>query len=147
MIFVKADFPVDEIHAPMLMGMLFREVHAIFENEDWDDLRQSHFRVISAVPEHGVSITELGERVRMTKQGCGQFVAHLVDTGHLATEQDPTDRRARVVRRTQLGEHVLEAVRDRNLRIEQDWAEQVGQERYQIFRTVLEELALERLPD
>ncbi len=147
MIFVKADFPVDEIHAPMLMGMLFREVHAIFENEDWDDLRQSHFRVISAVPEQGVSITELGERVRMTKQGCGQFVAHLVDTGHLATDTDPSDRRVRVVRRTQLGQQMLDAVRDRNTRIEQDWAEQVGQERYQIFRAVLEELALGRLPD
>ncbi len=147
MIFVKADFPVDEIHAPMLMGLLFREVHAIFATEDWDDLRQSHFRVMSAVPDHGVSITELGERVRMTKQGCGQFVTHLVETGHLATEKDPTDRRVRVVRRTPLGQQVLNAVLDRNLRIEHDWAGQVGQERYQVFRKVLEELALGRLPD
>lgn len=147
MIFVKGDFPVAQTHAPMLMGLLFREVHAIFETEDWGGLRQSHFRVISAVPEHGVSITELGERVRMTKQGCGQFVTHLVHTGHLATKPAPSDRRVRVVHRTPLGQQVLDAVRDRNLRIEQDWAEQVGQERYQIFREVLEELALGRLPD
>lgn len=147
MIFVKADFPVEQTHAPMLMGLLFREVHAIFATEDWDDLRHSHFRVMSAVPDQGVSVTELAERVRMTKQGCGQFVTHLVKTGHLATEPTPSDRRLRIVRRTPLGEQVLDAVLVRNLRIEQGWAEQVGPERYQVFREVLEELALGRLPD
>lgn len=147
MTFVKTDFPVDQIHAPMLMGLLFREVHAVFATEDWDDLRQSHFRVLSAVPDQGVSVTELGERVRMTKQGCGQFVTQLVETGHLATDQDPTDRRVRLVRRTPLGQQALDAARDRYLRMEQVWAEQVGQERYQVFRHVLEELALGRLAD
>lgn len=147
MTFVKAEFPVEQTHAPMLMGLLFRQVHATFATEDWDDLRQSHFRVMSAVPDNGVSITELGERVRMTKQGCGQFVTHLVETGHLATEPDPSDRRVRLVRRTPLGQQVLDAVLDRNLRIERGWAEQVGQERYRVFRGVLEELALGPLPD
>jgi len=86
MTLVKAEFPATQTHAPMLMGLLLRQVRAIFATEDWDELRQSHFRVMFAVPEQGVSITELGERVGMTKQGCGQFVTHLVETGHLATE-------------------------------------------------------------
>ncbi len=147
MTFVKAEFPVTQTHVSMLMGLLFRQVRAIFAAEDWDDLRQSHFRVMSAVPEQGVSITELGERVGMTKQGCGQFVTHLVGTGHLATEPDPADRRVRIVRRTPLGAQMLDAVRERNLRIEQVWAEQVGHERYRVFRDVLQELALGSLPE
>lgn len=147
MTFVKAEFPATQTHAPMLMGLLFRQVHAIFATEDWDGLRQSHFRVMSAVPEQGVSITELGERVRMTKQGCGQFVTQLTETGHLATELDLADRRVRIVRRTPLGQQVLDAVRERYLRIEQVWAEQVGRERYDIFRGVLEDLALGCLPE
>ncbi|MBG0740108.1 winged helix-turn-helix transcriptional regulator [Paeniglutamicibacter antarcticus] len=145
--YVKADFPVDQIHTPMLMGLLFRQVHAIFATEDWNGLRQSHFRVISSVPEHGVTITELGERVGMTKQGCGQFVAQLVRTGHLTSDRDPSDRRVRLVHRTPLGQQVIDAVLARNLRIEQDWAGRVGQERYRTFRGVLEELALGSLPD
>jgi len=56
---------------------------------------------------------ELGERVGMTKQGCGQFVTHLVETGHLATEPDPSDRRVRIVRRTPLGQKLLDAVLER----------------------------------
>jgi DNA-binding MarR family transcriptional regulator len=147
MTFVKAEFPATQTHAPLLMGLLLQQVRAIFATEDWDQLRQSHFRVMSSVPEQGVSITELGERVGMTKQGCGQFVAHLVTTGHLTTEANPTDRRVRLVRRTPLGQRVLEAVRERNLRIEQVWAEHVGPDRYRAFRGVLEELALHGLPD
>lgn len=147
MTFVKSEFPLEETHAPMLMGLLFREVQGIYATEDWDGLRQSHFRVMSAVPDRGVCITELGERIGMTKQGCGQFVTYLIETGHLVTEPDPSDRRLRIVRRTPLGQHVLNAVRDRNLRIELTWAEQVGQEKYGIFRSVLEELALGTLAE
>jgi DNA-binding MarR family transcriptional regulator len=83
----------------------------------------------------------------MTKQGCGQFVTYLVETGHLTTEDDPSDGRVRLVRRTPLGRQVLEAVRQRNLRIEHDWAHVVGPDRYRVFRGVLEELALGTLPD
>jgi DNA-binding MarR family transcriptional regulator len=145
MTFVKAEFGPDQTHVPLLMGLLFREVHQIFDSEDWGGLRQSHFRVVSSVPDGGVSITELAERVRMTKQGCGQFVTQLVETGHLTVEADPDDRRVRRVRRTAKGRRLLEAVRKRNLRIEQDWSDAVGERRYRVFRQVLEELALDSL--
>lgn len=71
MTFVKAEFPLEETHAPLLMGLLFRQVHTIFDQEDWGGLRQSHFRVISSVPSGGVSITELGERLGMTNRVAG----------------------------------------------------------------------------
>ena len=146
MTYVKAEFPADQTHVPLLMGLLFRHIHQVFDAEDWDGLRQSHFRVMSSVPDDGISITELAERVRMTKQGCGQFVTQLAGSGHLVVEADPTDRRVRRVRRTAKGRRTLEAVRDRNLLIEREWAEQVGEERYRVFRGVLEELALASLP-
>lgn len=145
MTFVKAEFGPDQTHVPMLMGLLFRQVHHIFDGEDWDGLRQSHFRVVSSVPDGGVSITELAERVQMTKQGCGQFVTQLVETGHLAVEPDPDDRRVRRVLRTAKGRRLLAAVRKRNLLIEKDWTDVVGERRYRVFREVLEELALDSL--
>ena len=51
------------------------------------------------------------------------------------------------MRRTPLGQQILDAVRERNLRIEQVWAQQVGPEHYRIFRGVLQELALAGLPE
>jgi DNA-binding MarR family transcriptional regulator len=139
---VNQGIPDDEVHVSLLMGLLFQQVHQAFDGEDWGGLRQSHFRVVASVPAEGVNVTELAERVRMTKQGVGQFVTHLVGTGHLAESQDPTDRRVRLVTRTDRGDRLVASVRDRNLRIEQDWAQQVGESRYREFRAVLEHLAL-----
>ena len=118
-------------------------VSEVFGSEDWGGLRQSHFRVISAVPAEGISVTELGERVGMTKQGCGQFVSGLVDSGHLLVEQHATDRRVRLVRRTPKGERTSAAVTSRMLALEDAWAARVGERRYRTFRRVLDELVSE----
>jgi DNA-binding MarR family transcriptional regulator len=147
MTLVKGDFPADRVHAPLLMGLLFRQVRDEFLDEDWGGLRQSHFRLLSLVPDAGVSITELGERVGMTKQGCGQFVTQLAESGHLRVVTPAIDRRGRVVRRTRRADRVLAAVRSRNLAIEEEWAERVGADRYAVFRAVLDELALGGLPE
>ena len=131
-------YPEEELHASLLMGLLFRQVRAVFAAEDWSGLRQSHFRVISSVPPEGISVTDLGERLAMSKQGCGQFVTSLVDSGHLRVEQGETDRRVRWVRRTPKGNRTLTRVTARMLEIEEDWAERVGERRYRTFRRVLE---------
>src|SRR5680860_7311 len=105
-------FPAEELHVPLLMGLLFREVRDVYAAEDWGGLRQSHFRVVSSVPPEGISVTDLGERVGMTKQGCGQFVASLVESGHLRVHQDSTDRRVRLpfgVRRTRRTQRSVES--------------------------------------
>ncbi|HEY5117349.1 MAG TPA: MarR family winged helix-turn-helix transcriptional regulator [Nakamurella sp.] len=139
---VKGFVPRTEWHAALLMGLMLRQVHEVFAAEDWKGLRQSHFRVISSVPPEGITITELGDRVGMTKQGCGQFVTQLVQSGHLRVQHSPADRRTRIVHRTATGSRTIAAVTARNLRLEQDWAERVGPERYRVFREVLEELAM-----
>jgi DNA-binding MarR family transcriptional regulator len=139
---VKAVPRAEEIQAPLLMGLLLRQVAGVFASEDWGGLRQSHVRVISSVPDEGVSVTELAERVGMTKQGCGQFVTQLVESGHLRVARDRGDRRIRVVRRTARGERFIATVTARVLELEHDWADQVGERRYRTFRKVLEELAL-----
>jgi DNA-binding MarR family transcriptional regulator len=132
---VKAEYPREEWHAPLLMGVLLREVSGVFADEEWDGLRQSHFRVITSVPAEGISVTELGERVGMSKQGCGQFVTALVESGHLRVAADPRDKRVRLVRRTAKGNRTIAAVTQRMLTIEDEWADRVGR------RRLLEELA------
>src|SRR5688500_10624679 len=126
--------PAEELHVPLLMGLLFREVSTVLDSPEWNGLRQSHVRVVSGVPAEGISITELGERVGTTKQGCGQFVRGLVQRGLLAIDRDPEDRRVRVVRRTPLGEQTIAAVTRRMLEVEAEWAGRVGERRYRTFR-------------
>jgi DNA-binding MarR family transcriptional regulator len=140
---VKQVVPTEEIQVALLMGLLFREVSGIFASEDWGGLRQSHMRTISCVPTEGISITELAQRLGMTKQGCGQFVRGLEERGLLRVQEDPDDKRVRVVRRTPKGTRTMAAVTKRMLQIEDDWADLVGERRYRTFRRVLEELALQ----
>ncbi len=130
-----------ELHAPLLMGLVLRGMAAVYAAEAWGGLRQSHARVVTCVPPEGINVTALAERVGMTKQGCGQFVASLAESGHLEVSPDPADRRVRLVRRTPAGEAFVAAVTARMLEIEQTWAEQVGAERYAAFRAVLAEIA------
>ena len=131
----------EDQHAPLLLGFMLQKAREAFATEDWNGLRQSHFRVLVSVPSAGISITELAERVGMTKQGCGQFVSQLVDGGYLAIERDPADRRIRIVVRTDAGHRMARDVRARNLRIEQEWEQIVGPTRYAAFRRVLQDLA------
>lgn len=140
MVFVK-DVPEAERHVAMLLGSLFEQTRRPFLTEEWGGLRPSHFRVIASVPQDGVSVTDLADRVGMTKQGCGQFVTQLVETGHLVTEPGPVDRRVRLVRRTARGQDTVTAVAARLAAVEQRWADAVGADRYRAFREVLVELA------
>jgi DNA-binding MarR family transcriptional regulator len=131
---------VGEPHVAQLMGALMQEIRSTFAAEDWGGLRQSHFRLLSNVPPDGIRITDLGERLGMTKQASGQFVSALIDTGHLAARPDPHDGRARVVVRTALGDQAVRAFDARILRLERAWAKVVGPARYADFRRVLQEL-------
>ena len=133
-----------ELHVPQMVGKLMFEVRDMFATEDWDGLRQTHFRIIANVPHGGISVTELAQELRMSKQACGQFVTQLAATGHLAIRADATDRRVRVVVRTPLGDRALKAANARIRRIERDWARRVGADRYATFREVLEELSTGR---
>jgi DNA-binding MarR family transcriptional regulator len=129
-----------EPHVAALMGGLMQEIRDTFMAEDWNGLRQSHFRLLSNVPRDGIRITDLGDRLNMTKQASGQFVAALIDTGHLEARTDPRDGRVRVVVRTPLGDRTVKAVNARILRIEREWAKVVGPRRYADFRRVLQDL-------
>ncbi|MCW2798312.1 MarR family winged helix-turn-helix transcriptional regulator [Nocardioides sp.] len=141
MTFVKADVPADEQHVAMELGLLFDQIRQVLGNEEWGGLRPSHLRVMGFVPPAGTSITELAVQVGMTKQGCGQFVSQLVDTGHLVVEPDPDDGRVRLVRRTPAGDSATRHLAARLAQVERGWAAQVGDRRYRTFRRVLDELA------
>lgn len=132
----------DERHVLQALGQIMDEFRQLILRTSDVRLRPSQFRVIGSVPANGgITITELAERVGMTKQGIGQFVAQLAQDGFLTSSTDPDDRRVRVVRRTPLGDeanhHLALVLRE----LEGEWAERVGPRRYRVFRAVLDEIA------
>lgn len=133
----------EEDHILVHLASLMNQARELVEaSQRRDHLRPSQFRVIGWVPYDGtVTVTELAERVGMTKQAIGQFVTELVRTGHLVTEEDPHDRRLRVVRRTERGNEVTMELAKMLESLELRWSEAIGSRRYQQFRSALEDIA------
>jgi DNA-binding MarR family transcriptional regulator len=126
---------------PELMAGLFGRIRAELSDGTMGDLRMSHVRVLAAVPQEGINVTELARRAGMTKQGCGQFVTQLAGTGHLSTSPDPADGRVRLVFRTATGDRFTRDVYAALGRIEGEFAAQVGRRRFATFKKVMAELA------
>ena len=132
----------DERHIIKVLGLLFEQARQVILGDGPDGLRPSQFRVIDAVPpDRGITVSELAERVGMTKQGIGQFVTQLTQAGYLVTEASAEDRRMRIVRRTRLGSETTQQLAGSLRELEHHWAARVGQRRYREFRAILDEIA------
>ncbi|HYN65924.1 MAG TPA: MarR family winged helix-turn-helix transcriptional regulator, partial [Ornithinibacter sp.] len=125
----------------MRLGELMAAVRSTFVEHEWGGLRPSHVRVLSAVPDGGCTVTTLAGLVGMTKQGCGQFVTVLVESGHLAESRASPDRRVRWVTRTARGDATLIRFAAVMATLEERWRDAVGSRRYAVFRAVLDELS------
>ena len=130
-----------ERHVMIALGLLMEQARELVINDPAIALRPSQLRVVGMVPEEGITVTDLADRVGMTKQGIGQFVGQLVDDGYLTAEVHPEDRRIRVVRRTPLGEQASRQLGRVLADLETRWAQRIGTHNYRKFRAVLDQLA------
>lgn len=135
-----------ELHIAAALGRVFDRIRRDLVHTSPDGLRPSHFRLLEAIPRLGITSTDLAPVLGMTKQAVGQFVTQLVATGHVEVHEDGADRRRRLVRRTPRGDRTVQELRRQMGQLEQQWAQAVGSERYRQFRSVLEELASDRVP-
>jgi DNA-binding MarR family transcriptional regulator len=116
---------------------------AIFDDLDaagFDDVRRAHGRVFEAIDPKGSRVTDMAERVRMTKQAMGQLVDHLEDGGYVTREPDPDDGRAKLVVLTKKGERVARTAIAATDRLERTWSRHLGAQRAREFRRALEEI-------
>jgi DNA-binding MarR family transcriptional regulator len=108
--------------------------------------RGSHGRILQLLPPEGARPTELAEGGWVTKQAIGQRVRELEDLDLVRTDPDPADGRAVIVRRTPAGDEVDQRLQAAIAQLEQSWARQVGEDRYAVFRAVLDELGAAHAP-
>ncbi len=93
------------------------------------DIREGYGCVFGFIDmEHGSRLTELADRSGLTKQAVGEAVAELERLGYLTRVPDPLDRRAKIIKLTEHGVDGCMTGRRLFAEIEQEWAEQVGEE-------------------
>ncbi|HEV7723180.1 MAG TPA: MarR family transcriptional regulator [Iamia sp.] len=104
--------------------------------------RARQMRALSLIPPGGASLTELAALLGMAKQSAAETVAALVEVGLVASEADPDDRRAVVLRPTPLGRQLALDVHAAILAVQDEWAAEVGPRRLATFLAVMDELGL-----
>lgn len=101
------------------------------------ELRASHRRLLSMVPEEGIRVSDLAIRAGMTAQALGEFARKLQTQGLLAFGRDPADGRVRILTLTPQGRRV-EREGDAAIRaMEADLRERLGGEEWQGLRSAL----------
>ena len=104
-------------------------------------LRPSQIRMLSLTPVDGMRVTDLAERVGMTKQALGEFANDLERQGLLETVRDPTDRRVRILRPTRRGRRAVEAAEAVIGEVEGRWRTRMGPRKWEQLRRLLAEAA------
>lgn len=100
-------------------------------------LRSSQIRMLSLTPAEGMRVTDLAERVGMTKQALGEFADGLERQGLLETVRDPADRRVRILRPTRRGRNAVAESERQIARIEQEWRDRLGPRKWDQLRGLL----------
>lgn len=107
----------------------------------FEDIRVAHGSVFRNISAQGSRITELAERAQMTKQSMAELVAYLHQRGYVDLEPDLGDRRSKLVKLTQRGQAVFDALAEASDGFEEECARAVGRSKWERFRALLAEVA------
>ena len=117
----------------LLMGAfrhLIDELHVDLAARGFPDARPGHGFALQAVGPHGVTVTELGRRLGVSKQAAAKTAVAMERLGYLTREPSPEDARAILLRRSDRGEAVLMASAEFFARQQAHWVAVIGLERF-----------------
>lgn len=139
---VKGD-PVLPDHLMSLLGQVLdafrRELFS--GGELPGGLRTSQLRLLSLTPADGMRVTDLAERVGMTKQALGEFANGLEELGLLESVRDPADRRVRILRPTARARRIVAAFEQQMALVEASWRNRLGPRKWEQLRRLLSQAA------
>ena len=85
--------------------------------------------------------TEIATRAGMSKQAVNDSLHHLEAHGYLLRAPHPHDGRARIVRLTDRGRALQDAIYAAGRQVEREWQEEIGEPEWGTFSRVLDRLA------
>jgi DNA-binding MarR family transcriptional regulator len=106
----------------------------------YTDLRMRHLALLEGMPREGGRITTLATQTGMTKQAMGELIDEIEASGYIERQNDPADRRARLIVFTPKGQRAYEQAFTILGEMESDYAGIVGADRYEEARVTLDQL-------
>ncbi|TQM30297.1 MarR family winged helix-turn-helix transcriptional regulator [Nocardia bhagyanarayanae] len=136
----------------ILLGLAYEqfvvELRASLTEHGFDDLGRSDGYVFRCLTKRPMNVSELAERLGITKQGAAQIVDDMQRRGYVERRPDPADGRAKLLYLTERGNAALAAARRYHRNREQRLAREFGPDALRTLRAVLGAVATEeRLAD
>ncbi|HET6865910.1 MAG TPA: MarR family winged helix-turn-helix transcriptional regulator [Solirubrobacteraceae bacterium] len=135
---------------PVLLAGAFRaiveDLHEQLADAGHPGARPIHGFALQAVGRDGVTVSELGRRLGVTKQAASKTVASLESLGYVHRVAHPEDQRAALVMRAARGDEMLALSAEIFGRIHAEIAERLGKAQLQALEAALDEIAGERGP-
>lgn len=137
-----------EPFGPPLIGALLRmpweavqeHMLARLHAEGFADFDPSYLTVFRFPSPQGDRPSELAARRRISKQALNHLLGQLERRGYLKRDADPEDGRSKRISLTPRGAKAVIIIRQAVTEMETVWAEQLGPERFNQLRTLLQEL-------
>jgi DNA-binding MarR family transcriptional regulator len=112
----------------------------------YTDLSRAHVLLFRWPTIDGLRPSELAARNQLSRQSINDLLSDLEKRGYLERTPDPTDGRARIVRLTERGWNLTQVISDMSFATESEWAQVIGESRYDEFRSALSELVAHTSP-
>jgi DNA-binding MarR family transcriptional regulator len=133
---------------PPLIGALLRmpweavqrRMLAALHEHGFDDLDAAHVNVFQYPGPEGARPSELAARLRISKQALNYLLGELERSGYLERRPDPDDLRSKRVALSPRGVSAVGVIREAVGELEVEWAQQLGEQRFDALRTLLREL-------
>ncbi len=135
---------------PLLLAGAFRaivdDLHDQLADAGHPAARPVHGFALQAVGRDGVTVSELGRRLGVTKQAAAKTVASLESLGYVHRVAHPQDQRAALVKRAALGDEMLALSAQIFGRIHAEIAELLGEAQLEALEAALGTIVSERTP-
>jgi DNA-binding MarR family transcriptional regulator len=109
----------------------------------YDDVNPAHVSLFRYPGLDGYRMTDIAQRMQITKQSVHELIGHLETLQYLVREPDPSNRRARLVRLTPKGRGLQHTIRAQAEEAERQVAAIVGQRRFDHLQEALAVLVRE----
>jgi DNA-binding MarR family transcriptional regulator len=131
---------------PLLLAGAFRALidalHVELAERGHPGARPVHGFALQAVGPDGVTVSELGRRLGVSKQAAAKTAASLERLDYVLREHHPTDARAVQLRRSPRGEELLAMSAEIFAQLRAGWARELGIERIRALEDDLERIAV-----
>jgi len=117
-----------------------RRMLAALHEHGFDDLDTAHLNVFQYPGPEGARPSELAARLRISKQALNYLLGELERSGYLERRPDPNDLRSKRVALSPRGVSAVGVIREAVGELEVEWAQQLGEQRFDALRTLLREL-------